>query len=244
MKTMRTRRIIPAFGALTASLALLAGCSGGMEDDPSMDEGGDPPAAEETEDGSMASDGGGMASDGGGDMGMDPAANLVGAGCAEYAEMVPEGEGSVEGMAQDPVSVAASNNPMLTTLTAAVSGELNPEVNLADTLDSDEFTVFAPVDEAFEEIPEDDLNALAEDADDLSGVLTYHVVPGQITPDEIAGTHTTVQGEDVEVSGSGDDLMVGESSVICGGVQTQNATVYLVDTVLMPPTMMEMEEAS
>ena len=87
-------------------------------------------------------------------------------------------------------------------------------------------------------IPEDDLNALVMDADSLSTVLTYHVVPGQITPDEIAdSTQTTVQGEDVEITGSGDDLMVNGSTVICGGVQTQNATVYLVDTVLMPPSM-------
>ena len=70
----------------------------------------------------------------------------------------------------------------------------------------------------------------------LSSILTYHVVPGQIAPDEIAGMHTTVQGADLEVTGSGDDLMVnGTSTVICGGVQTANATVYLIDTVLMPP---------
>ena len=186
----------------------------------------------------MASDGGGMASDGGCEM-ADPRANLVGPGCADYAEQVPDGAGSVEGMAQDPVSVAASNNPMLTTLTDAVSGELNPDVDLASTLDSDEFTVFAPVDEAFAEIPEEDLTALAEDSEALTSVLTYHVVPGQVAPDEIAGTHTTVQGEDVKVTGEGDELMVGEASVICGGVQTQNATVYLIDSVLMPPSTTE-----
>lgn len=168
---------------------------------------------------------------------MDPAANLVGAGCAAYAEAVPDGDGSVAGMAVDPVAVAASNNPLLKTLTAAVSGQLNPDVNLVDTLDGDQFTVFAPVDDAFGAIPEADLTALAGDADSLSTVLTYHVVPGQIAPDEIAGTHTTVEGEDLEVTGSGDDLMVNGSTVICGGVQTQNATVYLVDTVLMPPSM-------
>ncbi|REE04428.1 fasciclin domain-containing protein [Citricoccus nitrophenolicus] len=165
---------------------------------------------------------------------MDPAANLVGPGCAAYAEEVPDGAGSVEGMAMDPVAVAASNNPMLTTLTSAVSGELNPDVNLVDTLNGDEFTVFAPVDDAFAAIPEADLNAVVEDADMLSSVLTYHVVPGQISPDEIAGTHTTVQGEDLEVAGSGDELTVNDANVICGGVQTANATVYLVDAVLMP----------
>lgn len=229
---MKTRSMLPKLGALAATVVLMSACSGGMGDDGATDQGGNQPAAEDTQ----ASDGGGsMASDGG--MDMDPAANLVGAGCADYASMVPDGDGSVEGMAQDPLSVAASNNPLLTTLTSAVSGELNPDVNLVDTLDGDEFTVFAPVDDAFGAIPEDDLNALASDADSLSTVLTYHVVPGQISPDEISGTHTTVEGEDVEVTGSGDDLMVNGSSVICGGVQTQNATVYLVDTVLMPPSM-------
>lgn len=171
------------------------------------------------------------------EMAMDPAANLVGAGCAAYAEAVPSGEGSVAGMAQDPVAVAASNNPLLKTLTAAVSGELNPDVDLVDTLNGAEFTVFAPVDEAFAAIPEKDLNAVVEDADTLSSVLTYHVVPGQIAPSDIPGSHTTVQGDEVEVTGSGDELMVNGATVVCGGVQTANATVYLVDTVLMPPAM-------
>ena len=235
---MSTRTMLPRLGALAATVALMSACSGGMGEDSSPAADDQPAAGQE-----QGSDGGGMTSDGGMDdmdgTGMDPAADLVGAGCADYAAMVPEGDGSVEGMAQDPVSVAASNNPMLTTLTSAVSGELNPEVDLADTLDGDEFTVFAPVDEAFEAIPEEDLGALAEDSDALSGVLTYHVVPGQLSPDEIAGTHTTVQGEDVEVTGEGDDLTVDGATVVCGGVKTQNATVYMIDTVLMPPTMAE-----
>ena len=237
---MTTRTLLPRLGALAATVALMSACSGGMGED-SSPAAEDQPATgqEETTGGGMASDGGGMASDEGGDMASGPAADLVGAGCADYAAMVPDGAGSVEGMAQDPVSVAASNNPMLTTLTSAVSGELNSDVDLADTLDGDEFTVFAPVDDAFEAIPEEDLGALAEDSDALTGVLTYHVVPGQIAPDEIAGTHTTVQGEDLEVTGEGDDLMVDGATVICGGVTTQNATVYLIDTVLMPPSMAE-----
>lgn len=68
----------------------------------------------------------------------------------------------------------------------------------------------------------------------LASILTYHVVPGQITPDEITGTQTTVQGGDVEVTGEGDSLKVNDANVICGGVQTANATVYLIDSVLTP----------
>lgn len=166
---------------------------------------------------------------------MDPAANLVGPGCEAYAEAVPDGAGSIQGMSMDPVAVAASNNPMLTTLVSAVSGELNPDVNLVDTLNGDEFTVFAPVDDAFAKIDAGTIETLKTDADLLSMILTYHVVPGQIEPAAIEGMHTTVQGADVEVTGSGDEWMVNDANVICGGVQTANATVYLIDTVLMPP---------
>lgn len=165
---------------------------------------------------------------------MDPAANLVGSQCSDYAEQVPEGDGSVAGMAQDPVATAASNNPMLTTLTDAVSGELNEEVDLVDTLNGDEFTVLAPVDDAFADIPEEDLNALAEDPQALTDVLTYHVIPGQMSPEEIAGEHETVNGATVTIDGEGEELMFDDAGLVCGGVQTANATVYMIDGVLMP----------
>ena len=165
---------------------------------------------------------------------MDPAANLVGPGCAGYAEQVPDGAGSVAGMALDPVAVAASNNPLLKTLTAAVSGKLNPKVDLVDTLNGSEFTVFAPVDDAFAKIDAATIETLKTDDALLSKILTYHVVPGQITPDKIVGTHKTVQGGSVTVTGTKDALKVDDASVICGGVKTANATVYLVDSVLMP----------
>ncbi len=167
----------------------------------------------------------------------DPAANLVGPGCAGYAEAVPNGKGSVAGMAKDPVAVAASNNPILKTLTAAVSGQLNKKVDLVDTLNGDEFTVFAPVDDAFAKLPAKTVKALSKPsgAETLQTVLTYHVIPGQITPADLAGTtQTTVEGDDVKITGKGDNLKVNDASVICGGVQTANATVYLIDSVLMP----------
>jgi uncharacterized surface protein with fasciclin (FAS1) repeats len=166
----------------------------------------------------------------------DPAANLVGTGCAAYAEAVPDGAGSVEGMALDPVAVAASNNPLLTQLTAAVSGQLNPAVDLVDTLNGDEFTVFAPVDDAFAALAPETVATLQtpEGAETLTSVLTYHVVPGQIAPADIVGEQTTVQGGTVMVEGEGDNLTVNGANVICGGVQTANATVYLIDAVMMP----------
>jgi uncharacterized surface protein with fasciclin (FAS1) repeats len=204
------------------------------------DSGEDSGANQSQEDGANTGSDAGMETEAGMDEDM-PAeggdADLVGSGCAAYAEEVPDGDGSVEGMAQDPVAVAASNNPMLTVLTQAVSGELNPDVDLVDTLNGDEFTVIAPIDDAFAQIPEDDLNALAEDSDALTDVLTYHVIPGQLSPDEIVGEHETVQGDMVTVEGEGEGMMFDDAGLVCGGVQTANATVYMVDGVLMPGGM-------
>ena len=111
-------------------------------------------------------------------------------------------------MAQDPVAVAASNNPLLTTLTSAVSGKLNPNVNLVDTLNGSEFTVFAPTDAAFAKIDPATIETLKTDSDLLSSILTYHVMPGQASPSQVAGTHKTVQGGEVTVTGAGNSLKV------------------------------------
>lgn len=222
-------------GAITLAMAgalLLSACAGGDADtDDVSTMPAEPTMAAEPSPSVTAGDA--MEEDA---MGMDPYANLVGAACMGYDEQVPDGAGSIQGMSQDPVAVAASSNPLLTTLVAAVSGQLNPDVNLVDTLNGDEFTVFAPVDDAFAQIDADTIATLETDADLLTSILMYHVIPGQIEPDAIAGTHTTVNGAELTVTGSGDAIMAGDgATVLCGGVQTANATVYLVDSVLMPP---------
>jgi uncharacterized surface protein with fasciclin (FAS1) repeats len=94
---------------------------------------------------------------------------------------------------------------------------------------------FAPVDAAFAKIPPPTIDSLKTDAPALSKILTYHVVPGQLSPSQVVGTHKTVEGGSVTVTGSGNNIKVDGASVICGGVQTANATVYLIDTVLSPP---------
>jgi uncharacterized surface protein with fasciclin (FAS1) repeats len=213
-------RMFAALGLAAVATFGLAACSSGSSGDAADDSSSMSPAPAESS-----------------AMTMDPMADLVGSGCAAYAEQVPDGAGSVEGMSLDPVATAASNNPILTTLTASVSGGLNPDVNLVDTLNGSEFTVFAPVDDAFAKLDPATVESLKlpENAPLLTSILTYHVIPGQIAPSDIDGTHTTVNGADVEVTGSGDDIKVGDASVICGGVKTANATVYLIDSVLMPP---------
>lgn len=163
------------------------------------------------------------------------AADLVGPGCADYAAANPSGPASVEGMSQVPVAVAASNNPMLTTLTSAVSGQLNPQVNLVDTLNNGQYTVFAPTDAAFGKLPASTIDQLKSDSNLLSRILTYHVVQGQLSPAKVVGSHKTLQGANVNVTGQGNNLRVNNAGVVCGGVPTANATVYLIDTVLMPP---------
>ena len=163
------------------------------------------------------------------------AADLVGPGCASYAAMHPNGPASVDGMAQDPVAVAASNNPELSTLTAALSGKLNPRVNLVDTLNNGQYTVFAPTNAAFNKLPAATIDQLKTNSGMLNSILTYHVVQGQVSPAKIAGSYKTVQGGNVTVTGQGNTLKVNNAGVVCGGVPTANATVYMIDTVLMPP---------
>ncbi len=229
---VRTRTSYAVAGIATLAVLGLSACSSDTDtgsDSTTTDSQSDTMTDDSTSD-DMTDD----STEGSDDMAADPAANLVGPGCAAYAEQVPDGAGSITGMSTYPVAVAASNNPLLTTLTAAVSGELNPDVNLVDTLNGGEFTVFAPVDDAFAKIDAATLESLKTDSDTLTKILTYHVVPGQLTPDQVAGEHETVEGGTVEVTGSGDELMVNDAAVVCGGVMTQNATVYLVDTVLMP----------
>ena len=147
-----------------------------------------------------------------------------------------DGEGSFAGMTDDPVATAASNNPVLSTLVTAVG-----QANLVDTLNTtQDITVIAPANPAFEAIPADALQAVLADNAQLTAILTHHVIPGRLSPDQLAGTHTTVNGDQVTIEGSGEMFTVAQTvtgtpaTVICGNVQTANATVYIVDQVLAP----------
>ncbi|MFV2198230.1 fasciclin domain-containing protein [Nocardiopsis sp. LOL_012] len=139
---------------------------------------------------------------------------------------------SMDSMAQEPVATAASDNPDLSTLVSAIE-----EADMVDTLNSaEDITVFAPTNEAFEAIPQEDLDALLADQEQLTNVLNYHVVEGKQDPTALeSGTFTSLQGEDITTEGSGEEYTVnGEAQVVCGNIQTSNATVYMIDGVLMP----------
>jgi uncharacterized surface protein with fasciclin (FAS1) repeats len=143
------------------------------------------------------------------------------------------GAGSFSGMAQDPVATAASNNPVLSTLVTAVK-----TAGLVDTLNgAKDVTVFAPTNDAFAKLPPATLKAALADKAMLTKILTFHVVGQTVTPDQLgtAGPFKTLQGGDVTATGSGEDFTVNDNAkVVCGNVKTANATVYLIDTVLMP----------
>ena len=123
-------------------------------------------------------------------------------------------------------------------MTAVTAAELGDTLNTTDDI-----TVLAPANPAFQAVPADALSALLADKDMLTSVLSHHVIPGRLTPEELAGEHTTVAGDTVTIEGSGEDFtvaadqtIVGSSpaSVVCGNVRTANATVYIIDQVLKP----------
>jgi uncharacterized surface protein with fasciclin (FAS1) repeats len=142
-----------------------------------------------------------------------------------------DGKGSFGGMATDPVATAASNNPVLSQLVGAAQ-----EAGLVETLNSaKDITVFAPTNDAFAALPKATLDAAMKDPKGLlTKVLTNHVVPGKLTPEQLAGEHKTLAGTTLTVSSSGEAFSVGEANVVCGNVQTANAIVYIIDGVLLP----------
>jgi uncharacterized surface protein with fasciclin (FAS1) repeats len=142
------------------------------------------------------------------------------------------GAGSFTGMATAPVATAASANPVLSTLVTAVK-----KAGLVDTLNSAPgITVFAPDNAAFSKIPSSTLDKVLASKPELTKVLSYHVVSGRITPQELASGKPlkTLEGTTVKPSMSGGTYTVNGADVVCGDVQTANATVYIINTVLMP----------
>jgi uncharacterized surface protein with fasciclin (FAS1) repeats len=142
------------------------------------------------------------------------------------------GAGSFTGMASAPVATAASANPVLSTLVTAVK-----KAGLVDTLNAaNGITVFAPDNSAFAKIPSSTLDSVLANKGELTKILTYHVVAGRYTPAQLASGKTlkTLEGGTVITAMSGGTYTVNGAEVVCGNVQTANATVYIIGSVLMP----------
>jgi uncharacterized surface protein with fasciclin (FAS1) repeats len=207
MITMKTRKNATRLAALTAAILLpLSAAACGMESDAAAPAGGTSSAPMSSP--SMSAPASPSASAG-------SMTEPFGTACSSIPKT---GKGSFDGMSQDPVATAASNNPALSTLVTAVKA-----AGLVDTLNTtDNITVFAPTNDAFAAVDPATLKkALGDPKGLLTDVLTAHVVAGRLSPDQLTGS-----GESFEVNG--------EAMVVCGNVQTANATVYIIDHVLLP----------
>jgi len=146
--------------------------------------------------------------------------------------MVPAtGMGSFHGMAMDPVVTAASHNPLLTSFAADVKA-----AGLVGDLNSmHSFTVFAPANSAFSKLPHAEMSMMHSNAE-LAKVLKYHVVSGRVTPAKLASgmALTTLEGGSLTGAKMGSVYEIGKADVICGNIQTANATVYVINKVLVP----------
>jgi len=164
---------------------------------------------------------------------------LVGPGCAAYTKKYATGPGSVAALADQPAAAAITDHPMLRLFGSAISGELNEEVDLTQELDAGKFTIFAPTDDAFRaKLPKEWTRTLAEpkSAEALTDLLLFHVVAGERSPSELSGSLETRGGEKLSIEHDGDRIrLADQANVVCGGLRTANATIYLIDSVLMPP---------
>jgi uncharacterized surface protein with fasciclin (FAS1) repeats len=204
-----------AVSGIAAGLALTtAACGSSSSSSAAAPESSAPAAA------SSAPAGGGSAA---------AAAMDFGPGCSSVPK---SGAGSFSGMATAPVATAASANPVLSTLVAAVKA-----AGLVDTLNSaSNITVFAPDNAAFAKIPAATLKKVLADKAELTKILTYHVAGARYTAEQLASGPAikTLEGGTVMPSKMGGTYEVNNAHVVCGNVQTANATVYIIDTVLMP----------
>jgi uncharacterized surface protein with fasciclin (FAS1) repeats len=224
MKLTTLRRGTAAAAVLALSVSLAA-CG---SDDDSTDSAGETtsqaaeetPADEPTEEGTT-----------------NAGAETFGDACGEVPA---DGDGSFNGMVDDPVATAASANPLLQTLVAAV-GSVD---GLADTLNSQEaLTVFAPFEGAFAEIPPADLQGLIDEATKkadrsaLYSILAHHVLPANNDPAAVVGEQDTLAGDTLTIEGDAESGMTVSdgtvtATVLCGNIPTANATVYVIDKVL------------
>lgn len=230
---VRTPKLFALAGVLAVSSLLATAC--GDDDDDAAASGSQETEQDETT--TTAADD----ASGGNEMSDEPAAADSSEICDtdELVEAVESGgeEGTLQGMTDDPVGTAASNNPVLTTLTTAVT-----EAGLVDTLNSAEaLTVFAPTDCAFAALDEETMNAaLADPTGLLTQVLGFHVVAGErLSAEDLAGVTElqTFSGATLPVAMDGDTVSIGgdQATVVVPDIQTANATVHLIDTVMLPP---------
>lgn len=126
---------------------------------------------------------------------------------------------------------AGTFNTLAAALTAA---------GLVETLQGEgPFTVFAPTDEAFAKLPAGTVEELLkpENKDQLTAILTYHVVPGKVMAADAMklSEAQTVNGVAVQISTADGKVMVGGATVTAADIETSNGVIHVIDTVILPP---------
>ena len=154
-----------------------------------------------------------------------------GSGCDPFKAAVP----NCKTLSNVPVSKALASIPDISTFNSAVSGGLNPAVNVTSVFDNGPYVLFAPTNEAFAALPPEQLDALKADPAALTKLVYYHSFLGLLGPDDVKGQRPTQEGAEIKVTGKGGDIKVNDDAkVLCGAIQAQNARIYLIDKVLDP----------
>ena len=157
--------------------------------------------------------------------------NPEGSGCDAFKEAVPDWK-SLNTL---PLGQALQAIPDASTFYSAISGGLNPAVNVLPVLENGPYVVFAPTNEAFAKLPPAQFDALKADPAALTDLDYYHVFLGILGPKDVEGQRPTQQGAEVKVTGENADVKINDTAkVVCGGIQAANARIYLIDTVLDP----------
>jgi uncharacterized surface protein with fasciclin (FAS1) repeats len=146
-------------------------------------------------------------------------------------ERMEEKEEIMEEMSDTIVDIAAGNEDFSTLVTAVTAAEL------VETLAGEgPFTVFAPTNAAFDKLPEGTLESVLADPEQLTSILTYHVVPGKVMAEDIVNVTsvTTVQGQDATVKVVEGEVMINDAKVVAPDIEASNGVIHVIDTVLLP----------
>ena len=160
-----------------------------------------------------------------------PIPDPQGSGCDAFKTALP----NWQNFASQPIGTVLASIPDISTFNSLVSGQANPAVNIISVLENGPYVVFAPTNAAFAQLPAGQLDALKADPAALYKLDYYHVFLGLLGPDDLHGQRPSQQGAEVKVEGKGGDIKVnGTAKVVCGGIQANNARIYIIDTVLDP----------
>jgi uncharacterized surface protein with fasciclin (FAS1) repeats len=165
-----------------------------------------------------------------------PIPDPQGPGCDAFKAALP----NWKDLATQPVSKVLATIPDVATFNSLISGQANPAVNIQSVLDNGPYVVFAPSNDAFAAMDPAQLAATKADPAALAKLDYYHVFLGLLGPDDLKGQRPTQQGAEVKVTGKGGDIKVNDTAkVVCGGIQAENARIYIIDQVLDPATAPE-----